>query len=116
MSEFTKKDREFIIKIAKMVDDNKKATDLRLDKLEGKDDTVLSPIQPVKAKRNNKRDRFSWDKPFGEMDSGSAIQITFKKGQDDAMKQQVLIESIYMTLKQLCEDNAIEKLLIKIEE
>lgn len=115
MSEFTKKDREFIIKAVTLFEDYKKATDARIAKLEGGGEKVLSPIQPVKEPKA-KAKRFRMDKPFGEMDEGTSIQITFKHGPADEMKYQVLVESLYMTLKQLCEDNDIEKLLIKIEE
>jgi hypothetical protein len=119
MTEFTKKDREFIIKIAKSIEDYKKETDARLSKLEGKDEKVLSPVQPAsKRKRNKGRDKFRVDVPFGGVpDEGeSSIQITFKDGEADAMKHKVLAELLYMTLQQLCEDNGIEQLLIRIEQ
>lgn len=114
--QFTKEDRDFIIKIAKSLDDYKKSTDQRLDILEGKDKEVLSPIQPVQEKHTVINERFRRDIPFGELEEGDSIQLTFKNGETDQMKQKVLIESLYMTLKKLCEDNNIEQLFIRIED
>lgn len=111
--QFTDADRKFILKIMKSLEDYKKSTDARLSKLEGKDEKVLSPIQRANPPKEDKR--FRKDLPFGDPEAGNSIQITFKSGMADAMKQQVLVESLYMTLRQLCDDNDIEQLLIRIE-
>lgn len=111
MAEFTQKDREFILKAMRSFDEYKKSTDLRLSALEGKGKEVLSPIQRKPRKESEVRR----DIPFGAVEEGSSIQIVFRKGRGDEVKQQVLVESLYLTLKQLCEDNDIEQLLIRIE-
>lgn len=112
MAEFTQKDRDFILKAMRSFDEYKKSTDLRLSALEGKGKGVLSPIQRKPRKESEVRR----DIPFGAVEKeGSSIQIVFSKGRGDEVKQQVLVESLYLTLKQLCEDNDIEQLLIRIE-
>jgi len=122
--EFTDKDREFIVKLAKSIEDYKKSFEGRLANVEAaldvkNDGNVISPIQPKPSKKKAlTNSKFSEDIPFGDdiADEGSSIQIVFKHGEEDIMKHRILVESLYATLKELCEKNDIEKLLIRIDE
>lgn len=121
--EFTKKDREFIVKLAKSIEDYKKSFEGRMLNVEAALDVknegqVISPIQHAPKKSKAKNSKFSEDIPFGDenIEGESSIQIVFKHGDKDVIKNQILVESLYATLKELCEKNDIEKLLIRIEE
>lgn len=45
----------------------------------------------------------------------SAIELIFKDDTGDKVKQKVLVESLYATMKKLCEDNNIFQMNIKID-
>jgi len=122
MTEFTQKDRDLILKIAKFNEDFRKEFGERLAKLEAAVfPAQLSPIQPKAFKGRASRKlpvkhlpSFVDELPTDE--SQSAIQITFRNGRGDMMKQRILMESLYKTMKEICEKNDIEKLLIRINE
>lgn len=116
-----KEDREFILKVVSSVDKLRKDIEPRLSKVEkalGTEEKILSPIQFSKKPQSPKKGAtFSEDIPFGDIDEeGESIQITFMKGEDNMEKHQILVQSLYATLKELCEKNGIEQLLIRLKD
>ena len=120
--EFGEKDRELILKIAKQVEALKKDHESRLvaveDALKKKKKDKKATPSPIQPRKIPVQSQFSEDIPFGAMEDGdeSSIQIRFKNGQVDVIQHQILVESLYATLRQLCEDNDIEQLFIRINE
>lgn len=117
--EFTQKDRDLILKIAKANEDFRNSFGDRLTKVESAVfPAQLSPIQPKTLKGGKRKLPVRQHVPFldEEVEGASSIQLTFRDGKGDMMKQRILIESLYKTLKELCEKNGIEKLFIRIND
>jgi hypothetical protein len=117
--EFTESDRKFIRQIAKSYG----ALDERLKKIESIVlEPELSPMQvedviddptldPAKKQPSNLKSLFG-----GELlPADQTIEVVFKDKQGDEIKQRILIESLYKTLKELCEKNRIDTLQIRIK-
>lgn len=119
--EFSDKDRKLIVKIARDLKKYQLDTDSRLRKLEvgeKKDEKVLSPLFKDVGKGPLPGSNFSRDIPYGDesLEGESSIQVTFREGMQDPLKHQIIIESVYQALRELCDANGIEKLLIRIED
>lgn len=119
--EFTKKDRDFIMKIASANTEFQKEFGARLKAVEDKvgvsaPAATLSPIQPSKnrVRKVPVKSRI----PFVDdaVEGADSIEITFRNGKGDMMKQRMLIETLYKTMKELCDKNDIERLLIRLDE
>lgn len=101
--QFTEADRKFIRKLAKAVSDLQKD----FGELQGKLRTVATPTIAGVPERPHEEDL--------ELNVPTGIQLIFKAGQRNELKQKVLMESIYRTLSDLCQKNQIESLSVRIE-
>lgn len=111
--QFTQKDRDLILKIAQENRSFRQNFEPRLAEVEKlikgsevSSESVKSPIQQGKKKKDTRKNQ----------DDDSSIEVTFKDSEVDTTFQRMLIESLYVTLIELCEKNNIESLLIKIDE
>jgi hypothetical protein len=104
--EFTKKDRDFLVKIAKSVETLRKDHDFRLLLLENADGTKAVKQTKINASKKQVDDI---------IENNNTIQAKFVDDATNDPAKQILIESLYATMKELCEKNGIEKLIIKID-
>lgn len=101
--EFTEKDRQFIRKIATKLE----TIDIRLKNLEKKTGSSGTP-SPISGKQPVSVPRGARGNP------GSTIDIVFKDRRANEPRQKILVESLYQTLREVCEQNNIYTLDIKI--
>lgn len=115
---FNDADRKFIMKIANA----QKAAEKRIKALEdsikpgatGAD--VLSPLNMKPMLKHAGARKSLVESLFGGPAAPQSVEIIFKDKSDaDAVKQRILIESLYRTLKELCDKNGIETLQIRID-
>lgn len=110
---FTKKDRDFIIKIAKECDALKKRVKILEDEKKVKP-FEKAPVKPdtTFVSRPNKDGAIKTQfKMFG---NDSAIDVTYSHNPPSILEQRALVTSLYKTLYELCDDNGISSLTVQI--
>lgn len=111
--QFGEADRKLIRAMAK----NCEGHESRIKDLEA---LVLKPeVSPVKMGSTLKHVQSKKSAPEslfgGPINGDHTIEVIFKDKQGDDVKQRILIESLYKTLKELCTQNGIDTLQIRIK-
>jgi hypothetical protein len=101
---FTEKDRSLILKLAQ----RQREQDARIKKLEKQYLAKPAPVKKLEVKS---------EKAIEHAGTRGDITLTFADmTKDQPMRQKVLIESLYLTLTELCDKNGIESLKINISK
>lgn len=106
---FTKKDRDFIIKIAKECDALKK----RVKTLE--DEKKLNTHAKAVDASKKQVDDVVAKTAFKVFNAKSAIDVEYGPNPPTLLEQRALATSLYKTLYELCDDNGITSLTVNIK-
>lgn len=110
---FTKKDRDFIIKIAKECDALKKRVKTLEDEKKVKPFEKKAPAKPEAAFASTPT-KTGTKTQFKVFNNDSAIDVTYTHNPPSILEQKALITSLYKTLYELCDDNGISSLTVQI--
>lgn len=106
---FTKKDRDFIIKIAKTCDDLKKRVKILEDEKK-----ITTHAKAVDASKKQV-DEVVAKTAFKVFNANSAIDVVYGANPPTILEQRALATSLYKTLYELCDDNGITSLTVNIK-